>query len=156
MQFGLYIENTPRRGSQYFDSEKREYNYRYYTITITNDSIVPVRLKINFDKTSVGLFNVFLITRRLTPEEYSMTDQHLLLELLGCRKRNITKPIHLNKVLKPNEKCVFTFGVLSNVKDLDPTTPFSSGMVASKEKSLFLEINKFIKIPCGQFSFDRK
>ena len=50
-QFGLHIENGPRQGFQYFDSTKTEYNYRYYTITITNDTIVPILLQINFDKT---------------------------------------------------------------------------------------------------------
>jgi len=38
-KYGLYIANGQRQGMQYFDSTQTEYNYRYYTMMVTNDSI---------------------------------------------------------------------------------------------------------------------
>src|SRR5437867_3823315 len=73
---GLYIENGPRQGLQYFDSLGIEYKYRYVTTTIINDSIVPIQLKISLSKDynypfaiNSTKFRVFLLPRKLTPEK---------------------------------------------------------------------------------------
>ena len=85
-QFGFHIENGPRQGFQYFDSTKTEYNYRYYTITITNDTIVPILLQINFDKTDILVNDsvkskIFLLPRHLTPDKQHF-DQTMSKELI--------------------------------------------------------------------------
>lgn len=84
-QFGLFVEHGPRQGFQYFDSSKTEYNYRYCTMTITNDSILPIHLEIYLPKTALNLNDsnkskVFLLPRHLTPEEQHL-DQIISKEL---------------------------------------------------------------------------
>lgn len=162
--FGLYIENGPRQGFQYFDASKTEYNYRYYTITITNDSIIPVHLEIYFPETAEilkdsGKSKVFLLPRHLTPEEQHF-DHSISKELKSFLDEEIDTPVRLNKTLKPTEKCVLTFGVLTDTKYPDPTTPFDTRLLTSNENSsvisIKLQINDTLIIPCGQFSYIEK
>lgn len=163
IQFGLYIENGPRQGFQYFDSTRTEYNYRYCTITITNDSLIPVNLEIYFPETAKTLINssnskVFLLPRHLTPKEQHF-DHSISKELKGFLDFEINKPEHLNKTLNPTEKCVLTFGVLTDTKYPDPTTPFDTKLLTSNENSAIsfrLKINDTLIIPCGQFSYSEK
>ena len=160
-QFGLYIENGPRQGFQYFDSTNTEYNYRYCTITIINDSLMPVNLEIYFPETAKTLINslnskVFLLPRHLTPEEQHF-DQSISKELKRFLDFEIIKPEHLDKTLNPNEKCVLTFGVLTATKYPDPTTPYDTELLTSHENSsvisFMLKLNDTLIIPCGQFSY---
>ncbi|MDQ3046602.1 MAG: hypothetical protein M3R27_03570 [Bacteroidota bacterium] len=149
-QFGLYIENGPRQGFQYFDSAKTEYNYRYNTFTITNDTTVSIQLEIGFseiDVKDIGYSKVFLLQRQLTPSE----------GLKRFLDLDTDKPEHLNKTLKPTEKCVFTFGVFTDTKYSDPTTPYETKLLTSKEISptisCRLKINDTLVIPCGHFKY---
>src|SRR5688572_9945554 len=50
----ISIDHGPRQGFQYKYSTGTEYNYRYYTIAITNDSIVPLHLKISLSRNNTG------------------------------------------------------------------------------------------------------
>ncbi len=163
-KIGLYIENGQRQGFQYLDSSKTEYNYRYYTITITNDTIIPIQLEIGFSKTEMSLSNssnskVFLLPRHLTPNEQHF-DHSISMELKRFLDFEIGKLEHLNKTLSPNEKCVLTFGVLTDTKYPDPTTPFETKLLTSNENSSVisfkLKINDTSIIPCGQFSYLEK
>jgi len=52
-QFGVYINNGYRQGYQYFDSNKNEFNYRNYTMTIVNDTVVPIYFWISFCDTGM-------------------------------------------------------------------------------------------------------
>ena len=73
-QFGVYIKSGYRQGYQYFDSHKNEFNYRNYTMTIMNDTAVPVHFLISFCDTGIARSQstkskVFLLPRHLTPNE---------------------------------------------------------------------------------------
>ena len=161
-QFGLYIENGPRQGFQYFDANKTEYSYRYCTITLTNDSVIPVKLEIYFPETSKTLIDnsnskVFLLPRHLTPEEQHADTEGISAELKKFLDFEIDKPVHLSKVVMPGEKCVVIFGVLTDIKYPEPTTPYETALLTSREKTaaiaLKLKINDTFIIPCGQFSY---
>jgi len=163
-QFGLYIENGPRQGFQYFDSTRTEYNYRFRTIIITNDSLIPVKLEIYFPETSKLIIDssnskVFLLPRHLTPKEQNF-DHSISKELKRFLDFEIDKPENLNKTINPTEKCVLTFGVLTDVKYPEPTNTFETKLLASTENSseisLRLKINDTFIIPCGQFSYLEK
>ena len=163
-QFGLHIENGPRQGFQYFDSTKTEYNYRYYTMTITNDTIIPVLFQFHFDTTAILVNDsvkskIFLLPRQLTPEKQQF-DQTISKELIKFLDVEIDTPLNLNKTLEPSEKCVLTFGVLTDTKYFDPTTPFGTEILTSNENlsaiSMKLKINDRLIIPCGQFSYINK
>ncbi len=162
MQSGLYIENGPRQGMQYIDSTGAEYNYRYNTITIWNDSTVAIQLEIDFSEMGMNLKDsirskVFLLPRHLTPNEQHFDTGGMSEELKKFLDFGIDNPEHLSKVLNLREKCVLTFGVLTNTKDPDPTTPFETKLLTSKENSstisFKLKINDNLIIPCGQFSY---
>ena len=165
MQSGLYIENGPRQGMQYIDSTGAEYNYRYNTITIWNDSTVAIQLEIDFSKMGMNLKDsirskVFLLPRHLTPNEQHFDTGGMSEELKRFLDFEIDNPEHLSKVLNPREKCVLTFGVLTDTKYADPTTPFETKLLTSHENtsatSLKLKINPTLIIPCGQFSYMQK
>lgn len=158
-QFGLDIVNGPRQGYQYIDSAKTEYNYRYNTFTLTNDTIIPIRLEIGFSNKSLSDSSnsqIFLLPRRLTPE-YQHMDPVMSRELKQFLDFEIDLSEHLNKIINPNEKCVLTFGVLTDTKYLDPTTPYETKLLTSNESSaqitLRLKINDTLIIPCGHFSY---
>jgi hypothetical protein len=163
-QFGLYIKNGPRQGVQYFNSTS-QYNYRYYTMTVTNDSMTPVHLEIHFSKTGEVLSDrcnskVFLLPRHLTSEVLQY-DKGMFAELKRFLDLEIDKPVYLNDTLKPTETCVLIFGVLTKTSyseyDSDPTTPYGTQLIASKENSskilLKLKINDTLVIPCGHFTY---
>lgn len=165
-QFGFYIENGPRQGFQYIDSNNRQYNYRYYTMTITNDTIIPIHLEINFSGTEKFLCDsckskVFLLPRHLTPERQHF-DKNMSIELKRFLDVEIGRPVYLNKTLKYTETCVLTFGVLTETRysDSDPTTPYGTELLTLNENSaaiaLKLKINDTLMIPCGQIYYIKK
>ncbi|MCW3102212.1 MAG: hypothetical protein JWO09_652 [Bacteroidetes bacterium] len=106
---------------------------------------------------------IILLPRHLTPNEkdfYTGEMSQNLKELKELKRFlgfEIDHPVHLSKVLKPREKCVLTFGVLTHTKYLDPTTPFGTELLTSHESlstiSLKLKINDTLIIPCGQISY---
>lgn len=164
-KYGLYIANGQRQGMQYIDSTKTEYNYRYYTTMITNDSIIPIHLNINISEAEINLRNtikskIFLLPRHLTPEEQQFDQGGMSTELKSFLDQDIETPVYLNKILNPTERCVLTFGVLTDTKYLDPTTPFDTRLLALNENSsafsFKLKINDSLIVPCGQFSFIKK
>lgn len=165
-KFGLNIKNGPRQGLQYFDSTKTENSYRYYTMTITNDSTIPIQLNIYFSQKEVGLNDrrkskVFLLPRQLTPAA-TQFDKSISNELKKYLDMKSHTPEHFNKILKPEEKCVLTFGFLtnSNLWTYDPTNRFDPKLIVSKEKSsaqsIKLKISDTLIILCGQFSYINK
>lgn len=158
-QSGLYIENGPRQGMQYVDSNGAEYNYRYNTITIWNDSTVAIQLEIGFSEMGRNLIDsikskIFLLPRHLTPNEQHFDTGGISEELKKFLDFEIDNHTHLSKVLNPGEKCVLTFGVLTDTKYPDPTTPYETELLTSREKtsaiSLRLKINETLIIPCGK------
>lgn len=162
LQFGLYIEIGPRQGMGYIDPSGTEYNYRYYTISIWNDSTVAIQLEIGFSEMGMNLEDsirskFFLLPRHLTPDEQRFDTGGMSKELKRFLDFEIDKPVHLSKVLNPGEKCVLTFGVRTDIKYPDPTTAYETELLTSHENSsaisLKLKINDTLIIPCGQFSY---
>ena len=164
-QSGLYIENGLRQGMQYVDSTGADYNYRYNTITIWNDSTVAIQLEIGFSEMGMNLKDsikskIFLLPRHLTPNEQHFDAGGMSEELKRFLDFEINSPVHLSKVLNPKEKCVLTFRVLTDTKYPDPTTPYETKLLTSHENtsaiSLKLKINDTLIIPFGQFSYVQK
>jgi hypothetical protein len=155
-QSGLNIENGPRQGFQYIDSNHTEYNYRYYTMTITNDTTIPIKLSFGFTQLKMKLSDtsyskIFLLPRHLTPKQQQFDTHGISKELKYFLDFDVNKPIQLDKIIKPTERCVLTFGVLTDIKFIDPTTPFGTKLLASSEK-FKLKITDSLIIPCGQYS----
>jgi hypothetical protein len=165
LQYGLYIENGPRHGILYTNPSGKKYDYRNYTITIWNDSTVAIQLEIGFSEMGMNLKDstrskFFLLPRHLTPNEQHSDKRRMSKELERFIDFEIDNPVHLSKVLNPREKCVLTFGVLTDPKYPTPTTSYETKLLASYENSsaisLKFRINDTLIIPCGQFSYMQK
>ncbi len=157
-QFGLAIQNGPRQGFQYFDSTKTEYLYTYNTITITNDTTFPIQLEIGLPNLQKGLGDschskVFLLPRHLTPKAQHF-DATMPVGLKQFLDFDTNKAEHLSKKISPSEKCVLTFGLLTNTKCPNPTTAFGTKLLLSKENSetlsVQLKLNDTLVLPCGR------
>lgn len=162
---GFHIENGPRQGFQYFDSTNKQYNYRYYTITVANDTSVSAWLKIKLPNVDEKLnvkhkTNFFLLPRHLTPKKQEF-DKSISAELKRFLDYERHKPEEVNKLLQPFEKYVLTFGFLTETEfpDIDPTTPYGTKLLISDEfsssKLIDLQINDSIKIKCGQLFYTK-
>ena len=162
-QFGLFLENGPRQGLAYFDSVGTPYDYRYFTETITNDSTISINLEISLSKeyNDIRLHDslmskVFFLPRELTPDSQH-SDHRMSKELYMFLGTGTDTPVSLNKILKPKEKCVMTFGVLTANKYTEPTTPYSTGLIISTKNSstasLKFRLNNSLEIPCGQIVY---
>lgn len=163
-QFGLTIEVGQRQGMQYFDAANTEFNYRYFTITVTNDSTIPVHLAINLSEAEMGLSDTlqskfFLLPRHLTPNEQQFDRGGMSDELKKFLDLQIDTPVLLDKTLKPTEKCVLTFGVLTARNHFDPTTPFDTELLTvpknESEITVLLKLNDTLVIPCGHISYGK-
>ncbi len=176
--YKISIENGPRQGFQYYDSKGTEYNYRYITTTITNDSLVSIRLQISFSKeynylrsNNILKSKVFLLPRKLTPEQQHF-ENTMSKELKQFLDREVNIPVSLDKIINPNERLVVTFGVLTEIKYgefmfmelISSNKPFHlnrndslENLVYSPENSqtfyLALDLVNSFLIPCGQISF---
>jgi hypothetical protein len=156
-QFGLYINNPGRRGMSYFDPNRADW-YFSYTITITNDTLIPIHLEISFPETGWGLKDSIKSIFFLLPEH--LTDSRTMSEGLK-RFLDVGKdtPVHLSKTLKPTEKCALTFGILTLSK-YNPTTSYDSKLFTSpknaSELSVKFKMNEKLTIPCGHISYINK
>lgn len=123
---GITIENGPRQGFKYFNSLGTEYFYICKTTTITNDTTIPLDLSILFAKeynnlrSSKGLTSkVFLLPRELTSEK-QQHDLSMSEKLKKFLNSNIKAGNPFNKTLNPTEKCIMTFGILTDMKNRLP------------------------------------
>ena len=154
---GFYLENGPRQGFIYADSIGPQYTYRYITTTIRNDSTAPMTLKINFSKVKSNFKDslksiVFLLPRHLTPERQHF-DQEMSKELKWFLSRVAKAPVSLDTILGPKQKCVMTFGILTDVKYAEPYGIYLKGSSShSSATTLALSFDKYL-IPCGQITF---
>jgi hypothetical protein len=124
--FGASITNDMRRGHTYTDSTGTEYFYCYIHASITNDSLIPMNVKIAFSKdyyqptpTNGHRFKVFLLPEFMTPEKKS--DFYLLNKFLD---EGLENSITIDKVIKPKDECSLNFGFLTELKSPLNPSPF--------------------------------
>ncbi len=117
--YGTSITNSARRGRMFKDSTGTNYFYCYITTTITNDSLIPMNLKIALSKdyyqptpTNGERFKVFL-------QDSSVLCNRDITKILS--EPNFT----FNKVINPQEECPIYIGFLADsVSELSPI-PFA-------------------------------
>ena len=162
--FGISIENGLRQGFKDFDSLGTEFFYLCKTTTITNDTTVPVDLKIYFSKeynylrSNMGLMsNVFLLPQELTTEDHEL-NTYIPEELKKFLKSSIASSITFNKTLSPQQKCMVTIAVVTNTKYKVPMyfgLKLKTDKLTGKGQTLpiVLYLDNPYVIPCGQISF---
>lgn len=157
---GFYIENGPRKGFQYADSIGPLYHYRCITTRIVNDSVIPMRLEINFlkeDTTSkvTHRSRVFMLPRSLTSEKQQL-DASMSIELRKFLAKVNGTSIAFDTILRPKGICVMTFGILTETKYEQPNGIGLKALTKSSSTvTLGLSFDNNL-IPCGQISFITK
>ena len=144
---GLQIDNGTNHGLNYTDSIGSKFSYRYMPVTITNDSIVPIHIRIDltneYDYPNVygnQKFRLFLLPKELMRDKvtydsvsYEIGDN----EIRDFFDRDLNPSYSINKTIKPGKKCVITIGTLyprpAKISGVVPNTLFalSDGEVLS-------------------------
>ena len=124
--FGTSISNSMRRGHTYTDSTGMKYFYCYINVSITNDSLIPVNVKVAFTNeyyqptpTNGQKFKVFLLPEFMTPEK--KTDFNVLNKFLD---EGLENSISIDKVIKPKEEYSLNIGFLTELKSPLNPSPF--------------------------------
>ncbi|MDH3245227.1 MAG: hypothetical protein OEM26_11470 [Saprospiraceae bacterium] len=124
---GLRIESTPTRGLAFTDVQGMKYGLVYITTAMTNDTVIPIQIRIAFSKEydypiTYGdeQFKVLLLPKVFALDGVEISDS-LLQELFEDQG----KP-SLNETLDPNEECVMTIGILRPSRpQLCSATPYA-------------------------------
>ncbi len=137
---GLLIDNGINRGTNYTDSVGIDHNLRYIPISITNDSIIPIRLQITFSKEyefphpdSDEKFKVIPL-----PNEWALDGVGVTESMIDELPKYIGKPV-LNEIVQPGEELVMAIGTLY------PRPPKTSGVLPNE---LFVHIERGIFPAC--------
>jgi len=152
--FDVHIENGLGQGFQYSDFIGNKYLCRYYTTTITNNSIVPIHIEISLSKKYNDSLKskIFLFPKALTQK----TPNEIKLFL----DKDIDTPVWLDEIITPNESYVIRVGTLTDVKYNSGVVTLKTAVKTPSALSLELNIDGDLKdnntdfiIPCGQISF---
>lgn len=160
--FGTYITNGKRRGGfitiSTLYSKETSYFYCYITARITNDSTIPLHVKIAFSKEFYHptphdgqRFRVFLLPETIiSAGQLSKGSTHIAIdpdyakniivddyqELRNC----LDTPLTLNKTINPKEKCFVNIGFLIENK-FDSFNPIPFELFAKGDKHYFASIS---------------
>lgn len=179
---GIYIDHGRREGLFYMDKKGLKYNYRNITTTITNDTIIPIQIKIALSKEynypapfNNQKFKVFLLPETMTAEK--QYKNNLLNNYLDAEVENA---YNINKTIYPKKEYSITIGVLTNIDYVDPgqlslmtkklkprffvhdsliniaisnSNPFDLFLGLDFTKEYTNPKNCYSVIPCGQISF---
>ncbi|WP_411896230.1 hypothetical protein [Winogradskyella sp. A2] len=125
---GIRILNTGPRGGAYQSSNGDNFRYTVFRVEILNDTIIPIKLDINFPNSPIGLlpdstvvFEVFLIPDKFTPDTIQNVFNY------GARLEDLFESGHnyqfdLSTSIQPNEQRTLYVGILLKSKIIDGTT----------------------------------
>jgi hypothetical protein len=178
--FGTQITNGARRGRIIRDTIARQYFYCYITSTITNDSLIPMHIKIGLPKNEWKAMPVNGQTFRIFLQSKILSND----EIKKCLT-NVYPRVVCDTIINPGENIEINVGFLTQYSrpfDLNPIpfVLFSKGHkngltpVLANNLSAFLPeehklnlllgldflnqwgsdtIKRYSIIPCGQISF---
>lgn len=175
--FGVQIKNHLPTGSIFIDSSGQRLGYRSIVADITNDTLVPINLQIEFPNKHIDLYpstnntcKVFLLPDSMTREkEYDYNDS-LTKGLKLAIDEGIYESLTLKKVIKPGETYKLRLGFLISPDGLTRAEIFSNGHkhnLAIPDSAIKFSVNKsgidlllgvtlfndYSTISCGQISF---
>jgi hypothetical protein len=120
--FGVSLEKYLPMGWIYVDSAKEQYAYRYIRTIISNDSTIPVHLKIVFPESYIAMtpsekrkYKAFILPDSMTAEKQfdnSANNMGFCKESKFFLNKESAKYITLEKTLLPKEKCELRIGLL--------------------------------------------
>jgi hypothetical protein len=122
--YGIYIDHSLRQGSGYKDSTGIKYWYFYVKTIITNDSLVPAHVRLNFPKefyqtnfSDSEKYKVFLLSDSMAIENESKDYYLVSGELKKYFDSGMEIPFVLDTVLKPKEECTVYIGFITKVNN---------------------------------------
>ena len=126
--YGIYIDHSMRTGSGFKNSRGENCFFTNVRAVITNDSIIPLNIKINFPTDSLEVipqkeqkFNVLLLPETMTNSKQRGENYQISNELKDLIDSLLIHPFTIDKVLKPGEKCIVNIGLIVNNKyNLNP------------------------------------
>lgn len=132
--YGIYIGHYGQRGSCYRDSSGSSYVCFYFPTVITNDSLVPVHVRLNFPKefyqtnnSDSVKYKVFLLSDSMG-KEFAFGDYHFpdgkLKKFFDGKLENLFR---LDTVLKPKEACTVYMGIITKSSSGARLSLFSRG-----------------------------
>jgi len=144
----LIMHNSFPKGGGYIDRNGKKYPYTVFYTQITNETISPVELKINFPLDSFefplssGVYmKLFIPSDTMTLDKIPLTDYGLPIK--SFFDTGITKSHSLKRTINPKESTAFYVVMLSN-KGVDGT--LRTGL-SLKGHNLFYEISAYKSIP---------
>ncbi|MFL5765722.1 MAG: hypothetical protein ACJ77K_17380 [Bacteroidia bacterium] len=175
--FGVQIKNYLPTGSGYVDSAGGRQGYRSIIVDITNDTLVPFNLKIEFPGKYIDLYpsknskyKVFILPDSLAKEKESDSYDSINKPLKLYLDKVIYESSTLEKVIKPGETYSLRLGFLISPDGITRAELFSKGhalKLSIPNKTVNLKNNKddldlmlgitldkeYSTISCGQISF---
>lgn len=113
LKTGLYIENGINRGLAFIDTLGDKYAMTYISVTVKNDSTIPIRFQTHFDeeyehplKESDEKYKVVILPEEWTYDGIEISDSLIRSIPLYTKKRTLTQ------TLKPKEHYTFALGTL--------------------------------------------
>jgi len=129
LKSGLKIENGPNQGIRANKSEGITSSMIYMTSIITNDSTVPIHLKLALAKEynyptfceDHNTFKAVLFPKELTPDTATLHNNFD--GLAGFMVNCLDNPSVLDTTLAPGEYCVVTLGIITPMPSLCESVP---------------------------------
>ena len=157
----IKILNSGPRGGGYTDRTGKKFGFRIFQTHITNDTIIPIELNINFSRDSIWFLpksdkyiKVFLFPRSMTPDKQEEADANFgVTRVDSFLDTGLTKPTTLKITIKPKEDYVLYIGAL-----LHPPDRRARARLFVNGQNLFYSISidpplDSALIPCGQVVF---
>ncbi|HYH16400.1 MAG TPA: hypothetical protein VD794_14325 [Flavisolibacter sp.] len=144
----VIIHNSLPRGGGYIDPDGKKYLYAVFYTQITNETIHPIELKIDFPSDSLELplssgnyMKICIPSDTMTLDKASLTDYGLPIK--AFLDSGINKSYSLKRTINPKESTAFYVVMLSN-KGVDGT--LRTGL-SLKGQNLFYKISAYKSIP---------
>jgi len=144
----LIIQNSFPKGGGYIDPNGKKYPYTVFYTQITNETISPIELKIDFPLDSLefplssGVYmKLFIPSDTMTLDKIPLTDYGLPIK--SFFDTGVTKSHSLKRTINPKESTAFYVVMLSN-KGVDGTLRTGLNL---KEQNLFYKISAYKSIP---------
>jgi len=159
-QQGLLMEIGQRQGFQFTDTANKEYNFRYYTICLQNDTTVPIFVEYSVLEEALEKFEslhskMFIFPSNFCPNQFQF-DDNFSEELKKYLATEDLIAYKLKKMLNPKEKLFARIGILTSVNYKDPSVLFikSIGLLKSFRSSLMdIQFNDSISFPVARIRF---
>jgi hypothetical protein len=146
---GSYFDYGRWHGNYYTDQNGNKFLYRPISTTITNDSTIPLNIKLKLlseykcnKELNYENLKIFILPKNLG-EDKQYNDPNVSKELKSFLDSELHKPTSLNEIINPNEGLVITLGILQK------NGPNQMALISNGHKPYFTDhdsiITKFIK-----------